>query len=83
MRNVIIPKEADPSSINLSDVDYREHLIIAYNGNIPIGFVIHDEGEWRIQETSDFSDNFTWYVTLKDLVDKLSELYSGFNLKVL
>ena len=83
MRNVIIPKETDPSSINLSDVDYRDHLIIAYNGDTPIGLVVHEEGDWRIQETSDYTDTFTWYGSLKEVIDKLSVRYNGFNLKVL
>ena len=83
MRNVIIPKETDPSSINLSDVDYKEHRIIAFAGNIPIGFVIHEEGDWRLQETSDYNENFTWYSSLKELVNALSEQYSKFNLKIL
>ena len=83
MRNVIIPAEVDAYNINLSDVDPNLHCIVAYDGDKPIGFLVCETGDWRLQETSCYDVDPIWHTSLKDMINTLKRNYANFNLKVL
>lgn len=84
MRNVIIPVEVTNKKecVNLCDVTH-ENLIVAYNGDKAIGFVIYADNEWGIQKSAHYEDYEQWYDTLTELVRFESKKYFNFNLKVL
>lgn len=81
MKNVIIPTPTNDDNINLSDLTTR-NLIIAYNGNIALGFCLYNDGDWFLQTSADTYDATEAYETLNELVLNLQKQYKNFNLKV-
>lgn len=81
MKNVIIPTPANDNNINLSDLT-TSNLIIAYNGDIALGFCLYNDGDWFLQTSADTYDCEEPYETLNELVLNLQKQYKNFNLKV-
>ena len=81
MKNVIIPTPTNDDNINLSDLTTR-NLIIAYNGDVALGFCIFNDSDWYLQTSADTYDIERSYETLNELVLDLQKQYKNFNLKV-
>lgn len=84
MKDLIIPTKQD-NAINISEINEDfSGLIIAYQKDLPIGYIQYVSGDWNFYMAINGDDNIeNSMVSLLDLIYTIKSKYSNINFKVL
>lgn len=83
MKNLRLPQTSDVEvDISLITPDY-EGVVVGYKGDVAVGFVIYNDGEWSLQGNVNFEDCIETDTSLTGLISSLLELKKCTNFKVI